>query len=91
MLILCLLLNPRAEAYDVLCRNGNTAFDASFRNGVQVHVGRAMSGRLASRICQASISWGSHEWKVAEEAAEVDLDLFGVDLENKVTQLPHFR
>lgn len=82
IVIVCLLLSFRAEAYDVLCHNGNTAFDATFRNRVQVHVGPAMSGRLATRMCQASIIWGGHELQIADDAAEVDLDLFGVNLEN---------
>lgn len=69
-----------ARAYDVLCRNGNAAFSAYFA-GVNVEVGPPTTGRLAARRCRALLSWGNdEELVVARDVAEVDLDLFAVDL-----------
>jgi len=80
LLALGLLLGaPRARAYDVLCRNGNTAFEAYFHTGVQVNVGPPTRAALAVRRCHAVLSWGDEELVVAQDAAEIDLDLFGVD------------
>src|SRR5579864_1712452 len=80
LLALGLLLGaPPARAYDVLCRNGNTAFEAYFHTGVQVNVGPPTRAALAVRRCHAVLSWGDEELVVAQDAAEIDLDLFGVD------------
>src|SRR5579872_2831389 len=70
---------PKARAYDVLCRNGNTAFEAYFHTGVQVNVGPPTRAALSARTCRAVLSWGDKELVVAKDAAEIDLDLFGVD------------
>ena len=40
----------------------------------------AKSGGLSSRECQATLEWGKENLVVAEKAAQIDLDLFGVDL-----------
>jgi hypothetical protein len=81
LLVLELLLTlNHARAYDVLCRNGNTGFRAYFPTGVQVNVGPRTQGTLAVRICRATLSWDDQELVVADQAAEVDLDLFGADL-----------
>lgn len=69
----------QARAYDVLCHNGNTAFEAYSHTGVQVDVGPPTEGALASRTCRAVLSWGSEELPVAQDASEIDLDMFGVD------------
>jgi hypothetical protein len=77
-LLLCLC---PAHAYDVLCRNGNTHFHAYFRTGVEVNVGPPTQEKLAAaRVCRALLSWNDQDVVVAEGAAEVDVDLFGVDL-----------
>lgn len=81
LLSLGLLLGlGQARAYDVLCRNGNAAFEAHFRTGVQVNVGPPKNGRLATRACRATLSWGEEKVIIADRAAEIDLDMFGVDL-----------
>jgi TonB-like protein len=75
-----LLISGQARAYDVLCHNGNTAFEAYFHTGVQVNVGPPTEGGLAAeRVCRATLSWEDEELVVAKNAVEVDLDLFGVD------------
>ncbi len=75
-----LLIPGQAHAYDVLCHNGNTSFEAYFHTGVQVNVGPPTRGGLAAeRVCRATLSWEDAELVVAKNAAEVDLDLFGVD------------
>jgi hypothetical protein len=80
LLWLWLLLDAtQACAYDVLCRNGNTAFEGYFRTGVQVDVGPPTRAALAVRTCRAVLSWGDEELVVAKDAAEIDLDIFGVD------------
>ena len=80
LLILGLFLGAgQARAYDVLCRNGNTAFEAYFHTGVQVNVGPPTRAALAVRTCRAVLSWGDEQLVVAEDAAEIDLDVFGVD------------
>jgi len=69
-----------AQTSDVLCRGGSGKFGAAFHRDVQVQVGAAKSGGLATRSCEASLSSGGQEITVASEAWEVDLDAFGVDL-----------
>jgi hypothetical protein len=68
-----------ARAYDVLCRNGNTGFEAYFYTGVQANVGPPVQGRLAVRKCRAILAWADDELTVAADAAEIDLDMFGID------------
>jgi hypothetical protein len=78
----CLVVSAcQARAYDVLCRDGNTSFEAYFHTGVQVKVGPPTNGRLAAkRICRATLSWQDQDIVVAENATELDLDMFGTDL-----------
>jgi hypothetical protein len=64
----------------VLCRGGGGSFGADFDGGVGVHVGAAKSGGLATRTCEATLSWGEEKVVVASRAWEVDLDAFGADL-----------
>jgi hypothetical protein len=82
LLLLSFLLSVlHAHAYDVLCRKGNTSFHAEFHTGVRVDVGPPIQGDLAAaRVCRASLSWSAQEIVIADQAAEVDLDIFGVDL-----------
>lgn len=80
VLILGLFLLPfQACAYDVLCRDGNTSFEAHSA-GVAVDVGPPINGKLAGRSCRAILRWDDQELVVARDAAEIDLDMFGVDL-----------
>jgi hypothetical protein len=69
----------QAFAYDVLCHNGNTAFQAHFHTGVLVKIGPLSQGELAVRSCRAVLGWDDQELVVANDAAEIDLDMFGVD------------
>ena len=88
LLIGCaLLLLPCAMAYPCaaqpqrsLCNKGNNEFQAIFRTGVGVTVESAKSEGLSVRQCQASLQWKTENIVVAENAAQIDLDLFGVDL-----------
>lgn len=81
LLMFALLLGAGyADAYDVLCRNGNATFHANFPTGVQVDVGPPTQGNLATRICRATVGWDDQQLVVAGQAAEIDLDLFGADL-----------
>jgi hypothetical protein len=76
-----LLLNVcSAETHDVLCKAGNTRFEAYFHTGVDVIVGPVRKGGLATRSCEATLS-GKEDVLVASDAAEIDLDMFGADLE----------
>lgn len=69
-----------ARAYDMLCRNGSGSFQAQASTGVRVSVGPPIHGNLALRSCRALLSWNGQELLVAGDAAQVDLDIFGVDL-----------
>ncbi len=79
MLLGLFLSAAQARAYDVLCRNGNTGFEARFYTGVVADIGPPTEGRLAVRQCRALLRWGDEELLVAKDAAEIDLDMFGID------------
>jgi len=70
----------QAQPRDVLCDQGNSSFEGSFRTNVKVSVGPVKSGSLSTRACQGTISWAKGSLTVASGAAQVDLDMFGVDL-----------
>jgi hypothetical protein len=81
LIALCLLLNVcSAETRDVLCKAGNTRFEAYFHTGIDVIVGPVQKGGLATRSCEATLN-GKEDVLVASDVAEIDLDMFGVDLE----------
>lgn len=69
-----------AQVQRPLCNKGNNDFRAVFPTGVGVTVEPAKSGGLSTRACQASLQWKKENFVVAEKAAQIDLDLFGVDL-----------
>jgi hypothetical protein len=69
-----------AQVHDVLCDRGNSSFSASFQTGVRVSVGPVKSGALSIRACQAALAWGKDSLTVATGVAEIDLDMFGVNL-----------
>jgi hypothetical protein len=69
----------------ILCRNGIGNYDVELRNGVKLHVGAAREGgaaTLATRACAAKFTWEKQELLVATGAAELDLDVFGVDMKS---------
>ncbi len=69
-----------AQARDVLCRQGSGEFDAAFRSGIRAHVGASRTLELATRACDAALSWEDQSVIVAGGSFELDLDAFGVDL-----------
>jgi hypothetical protein len=71
-----------AQTRDVLCTNGSGKFEAEFHTGVKLRVGAAKNaGRgLATRVCEATLNWNQQELVVATNAADLDVDVFGVDL-----------
>jgi len=79
----CVIASPcHAQNRDVLCNNGSGKFEAEFHTGVKLRVGAAKNaGRgLATRACDATLSWSQQELVVATNAAELDVDVFGPDL-----------
>jgi len=82
LFLLC-CLTPRsshAQTRDVLCRDGDGEFQAEFPTGVKVGVGPARKEGLATRACEAALSWGDQNRVVATGASQLDIDAFGVDL-----------
>jgi hypothetical protein len=69
-----------AQNRDVICRDGTGEFETQAHNGVAVRVGAARNEGLAARICEAEITWEDQKLVVAPEAAQVDIDAFGVDM-----------
>jgi hypothetical protein len=69
-----------AQSHDVICRDGAGDFEAEFHTGVKVHVGAARNGELATRVCEAALSWNDQNLVIAAAASQLDIDAFGVDL-----------
>jgi hypothetical protein len=83
LLILLGLLVPTAcwaQLHDVLCRKGNSSFEASLQTGLTVSVGPQKTNGFSTRACQATLSWNKQTVAVASGVAVLDLDLFGVEL-----------
>jgi hypothetical protein len=70
----------RAQASRMLCSTEGGKFDATFRTGVGVHVGPVRNGELATRRCEAELSWGKERVVVAPDASQIDVDVLGADL-----------
>src|SRR5712671_3428889 len=70
----------QAQSHDVICDKGAGDFEAEFRTGVKVHVGAARNGELATRLCDAALSWDKGNLAIAASASQLDVDAFGVDL-----------
>ena len=80
-LLSCMTARPsHAQNRDVLCRDGDGEFTAEFPTGVKVRVGPARKEGLATRACEATLSWSDQSRVVATGASQLDLDAFGVDL-----------
>jgi hypothetical protein len=82
-LFLFYCLMPRcshAQNRDVLCRDGDGEFAAEFPTGVKVQVGPARKDGLATRTCEATLSWGDQSQVVATGASQLDIDALGADL-----------
>ncbi|HWY19805.1 MAG TPA: hypothetical protein VNX26_01220 [Candidatus Acidoferrum sp.] len=83
LLFLCVTVIPcHTQNRDVLCSKGGGKFEAEFHTGVKLRVGAARNaeGGLATRACDATLSWDRQELVVATKAAELDVDVFGADL-----------
>ncbi len=65
---------------DFVCSAGSGSFEAQFHTGVSVRVGASRNGALATRSCDAILSWGKQEVDVATGVAQLDVDAFGIDL-----------
>lgn len=72
-----------AQIRSPLCENGDSQFQATSRTGVLVAVGPGHIGGLSTRVCEAELTWGQQKLVVAEQAAQLDLDLFGVNLRDE--------
>ena len=70
----------QAQSREVVCKNGIGEFDAVFHTGVEVRVGAARNGELATRVCEGTINWERQKLVVEPTAAQIDVDAFGVDL-----------
>src|SRR5215472_11335439 len=72
--------SSHAQNRDVLCREGDGEFQAEFLTGVKVRVGPARKEGLATRACEAALSWSDQNQVVATGTSQLDIDAFGVDL-----------
>ena len=82
-LLLCVISSTAAaQVQRPLCRDGNNEFQADYKLSVFVTVQPGKNGDMALRVCDASLNWETQKLTVAEHAAQIDLDLFGVDLES---------
>lgn len=81
-LVLLWMLSALGSA-EVLCRDGFGTFDAQLPTGMQVTVGAARNGEFAARGCQATLGIGQYRRVIVRQAAQVDLDMFGVDLNDE--------
>jgi hypothetical protein len=68
------------QTRDVVCDAGYGSFETTFDTGVSVVVAAPQSGGFAERSCNASLFWDGQQLRVAEEAAQVDIDVLGADL-----------
>jgi hypothetical protein len=79
--LLALLPSPSlAQVHDLLCKAGNSPFEASFRTGVTVSIGAQKDSGFSTRSCHGTLSWGKQKLVVADDVAQLDLDMFGVEL-----------
>lgn len=69
-----------AQTGSPLCSNGNNEFHATFGTQVGVTVQSGKNEGLSERECEATLHWETKKLVVAEHAAQIDLDMFGVDL-----------
>jgi hypothetical protein len=71
-----------AQGRDALCSNGSGNFEAEFHTGVKLWLGaaRKTATGLATRVCEAKLSWDKQEIIVTTGASQLDVDAFGADL-----------
>lgn len=68
------------SAQQALCTDGYASLQSKFDTGVTVVVGPAKTTGLAERSCSAFLQWDKNKLVVAEQAAQVDVDLLGADV-----------
>ncbi|HLJ90277.1 MAG TPA: energy transducer TonB [Candidatus Angelobacter sp.] len=66
-----------------LCRGGDNGYSSEFRTGVEVRVGAQRNAGFATRECEATLRWKKETLTVAADVDEIDLDVFGANLELK--------
>jgi hypothetical protein len=82
LLFVSLLPNECAgQSYKSLCIQGNNKYQAASHHRIEVSVEPAESGGFGTHLCRAALEWDKQSLVVAQDAVEVDLDLFDVDLE----------
>ncbi len=70
-----------AQDQHFLCSDGAGSFNTEFpANGLSIRVGALKAGQLATRACAADFAWKKHSLSVVTNAAQIDLDSFGIDL-----------
>jgi hypothetical protein len=80
-LLSCLTASTcHAQSRDVLCRDGVGDFETEFHTGVKVHVGAGRNEGLATRVCDATLSWADQTLVLTSAVSELDIDAFGVDM-----------
>jgi hypothetical protein len=70
----------QAQTHEVLCDAGSGTFASEFHTGVKISVTAARNGELATRACQAELSWNKQKLVIADAVPRIDVDAFGVDL-----------
>ncbi len=68
------------QAHNSVCSDGYGTFEVKFTTGVTVSVGHAKNGDFSRRVCRATLVWDKQDLPVVPEAAQVDIDVLGVDL-----------
>jgi len=71
---------PQIHPADVTCENGSGEYNYRFSTGTTVSVGPPRSEGFAQRVCDANLTWGSHNLNVASHAAQITIDVLGADL-----------
>jgi hypothetical protein len=69
-----------SQQHRMLCNHGNNGFRADSPTGVAVVIGPSRSGSFAGHACTAELVRSKQVLEVADQAAQIDLDLFAVDV-----------
>jgi hypothetical protein len=64
----------------MLCDHGNNNFSFDSSSGVSVLIGPSHAEGFAARKCTAEFAWHKQRLVVADQVAQVDLDLFDVEI-----------
>lgn len=85
-LLICVLLGTAAgsaalgQEQQAVCDRGEGHFEARLHDGAGVAVGPVSQSGFASRTCSASLTWKDKTVLQAATAAQIDIDVMGVDL-----------